>query len=158
MSESTFKEKVEKNLTIWLLGVLLTGFLSGIATYKAILEIAQLETISKSKLQELTSKTSKITNPEHLPIEGASVVIAYTEEHMGDAVLVQERLIEAKAEVTLRRQNDIPENRKAAIYYREPRDLKLANWIQRKILDVQSVEVRPYSSRKKEFAIAIWLK
>lgn len=44
----SIKEKVEENVVLWLLGMLVTGFLSGIGAYKAILEIAQLTVIPKS--------------------------------------------------------------------------------------------------------------
>ncbi len=48
------KEKIENNLTIWILGVLLTGFLAGLGTYKGILKIANLEVVSKSKTKSKT--------------------------------------------------------------------------------------------------------
>jgi hypothetical protein len=44
----SLKEKVEENVVLWLLGMLITGFLSGIGAYKAILEIAQLTVVPKS--------------------------------------------------------------------------------------------------------------
>jgi hypothetical protein len=47
------KEKVESNPTVWLLGTLLTGFLSGIATYEAALRIMDLQTISRDRLKVL---------------------------------------------------------------------------------------------------------
>ncbi len=54
----TFKEKVENNVIIWLLGTLLVGFLSGIATYKGILEIAGQTTISKEALIQLNENNA----------------------------------------------------------------------------------------------------
>ena len=51
---STIREKIENNLIVWLLGALLMGFLSGIGTYKAALEIMKLETISEDRLKILT--------------------------------------------------------------------------------------------------------
>ncbi|HEY2290884.1 MAG TPA: hypothetical protein VGM86_09310 [Thermoanaerobaculia bacterium] len=44
----SLKERVEENAVLWLLGFLVTGFLSGIGTYKTILEIAQLTVVPKS--------------------------------------------------------------------------------------------------------------
>ena len=38
---------------MWLLGTLFAGFMAGIGTYKAILEIAQLEVVSRAKLETL---------------------------------------------------------------------------------------------------------
>lgn len=42
----SFKDKIEKNAVIWLVSVLISGFVSGIGTYKLIMEIASLTTIS----------------------------------------------------------------------------------------------------------------
>lgn len=44
---------VENNLVLWILGMLLTGFVSGMATHKAVLEMMTLETISKDRLKML---------------------------------------------------------------------------------------------------------
>lgn len=52
----TFKERVEANAVLWLLGCLLTGFLSGISAYRAVQEMAGLEPISKSDYQDLQKK------------------------------------------------------------------------------------------------------
>jgi len=57
----SLKDKIENNLTIWFLGALLAGFLSGIATYKGILEIAQLKVISAGKLEQLEKAQQKNT-------------------------------------------------------------------------------------------------
>lgn len=56
----TLRERVEDNVAVWLLGSLLTGFLSGIATYKAILEMGGLESISKQDYGELQRKASNL--------------------------------------------------------------------------------------------------
>jgi chromosome segregation ATPase len=47
------KEKIESNAVIFFLGTLLIGFLSGIGAYKAIIEIAKLEVISKTEINKL---------------------------------------------------------------------------------------------------------
>ena len=39
------KERIENNLVIWFLGALLTGFLSGVGTYEAVLRIAHLDVV-----------------------------------------------------------------------------------------------------------------
>ncbi len=46
------KQKVEENLTIWLLGILLAGFLAGLATYQGILEIAQLTPVPSNTVTQ----------------------------------------------------------------------------------------------------------
>jgi hypothetical protein len=47
------RERIENNLIVWLFSTLLAGFLAGIGTYKTILEVAQLEVVSKAKLEQL---------------------------------------------------------------------------------------------------------
>lgn len=51
MIKSTIREKIEQNFTIWFLGTLITGFIAGISVYKGILEIAKLQVISTSNLE-----------------------------------------------------------------------------------------------------------
>jgi hypothetical protein len=71
------KEKIENHPLVWFLSALLAGFLAGIATYKAILEIAQLEVVPKQsitvgnakspdspKTQEKENKKYKVTLEE----------------------------------------------------------------------------------------------
>ena len=58
------REKIEDNLTVWLLSTLVTGFLAGLGAYGAVLEIAQLEVISKIKLEQLQAAAS---NPAASP-------------------------------------------------------------------------------------------
>lgn len=59
------KAKIENNITIWFLGTLLTGFLAGIATYTAVLKIAQLTVVSQDKYEELTTqKTFELGDSE----------------------------------------------------------------------------------------------
>ncbi len=49
----SLREKIENNLAIWMFGALGAGFLAGIGTYKSIMDIAQLDVIPKSRLEEL---------------------------------------------------------------------------------------------------------
>lgn len=42
------KERIESNLAIWFLGTLVAGFLAGLGSYKAILEIAHLDVVSQN--------------------------------------------------------------------------------------------------------------
>lgn len=56
----TFKERIEANAVLWLLGCLLTGFLSGISAYRAVQEMAGLEPISKSDYQDLQKKEKEL--------------------------------------------------------------------------------------------------
>ena len=58
---SGIKEKIENNIVIWMLATLLTGFLSGLATYEGALKIMSLETISKDRLKQLESTPAVTT-------------------------------------------------------------------------------------------------
>lgn len=53
------KHKIENNVTIWLLGTLLTGFLAGIGTYEGALKLMKLETISSDRLAMLKNRTDE---------------------------------------------------------------------------------------------------
>jgi formylglycine-generating enzyme required for sulfatase activity len=58
----SFKDKVENNIVLWLLGSLLAGFLAGIAAYKAVIEIAQLKTISSTEYKKCKQSSLKHEN------------------------------------------------------------------------------------------------
>lgn len=60
----TLKERVEDNVAIWLLGSLLTGFLSGIAAYKAVGEMAGRESISREELHNLQHRAAALETSE----------------------------------------------------------------------------------------------
>ncbi len=57
---SGIKDKVENNVVVWMLGMLLAGFLAGIGTYEGALKVMRLETISKDRLKELEAAQSKV--------------------------------------------------------------------------------------------------
>lgn len=52
------KDRIENNVTIWLLGTLLAGFLAGISTYEGALKIWNLRTVDKDLLKQLESDSS----------------------------------------------------------------------------------------------------
>ena len=55
-----FKEKIEKNIYIWLVSILLTGFGAGFGAYKLILEISDLTTISNEYKTQLLKSGDEI--------------------------------------------------------------------------------------------------
>lgn len=55
---SDLKDKIENNVTIWLLGMVLAGFMAGIGTYEGALKIMQLETVSSDHLNALENQSS----------------------------------------------------------------------------------------------------
>lgn len=49
----SFRERVEANITVWLLSTLLVGFLAGFATYRTIQEVGGIQPIPKSRIDQL---------------------------------------------------------------------------------------------------------
>ena len=52
------RQKIEDNLAIWLFSALVTGFLAGVGAYQAVLQMAQLEVVSRAKLEALQAAAS----------------------------------------------------------------------------------------------------
>ncbi len=52
-SRRQLRERIEKNSTIWLITIAVAGFVAGLVSFKAILEIAQLAVVPKAKLEQL---------------------------------------------------------------------------------------------------------
>ena len=74
----SLKERVENNVVVWLLGMLLAGFLAGIGTYKGILEIANLTVVAKPELENLKSKSGSTLQAQKQIVSlspGYSVII-----------------------------------------------------------------------------------
>jgi hypothetical protein len=60
----TLKDVVENNPVLLALSLLLAGFLSGIASYDAVLRIAHLETVATSEVKELDQTISQLRQEE----------------------------------------------------------------------------------------------
>src|SRR5215204_1916719 len=56
----SLRERVERNVVVWFLGALLTGFLSGAGAYRAIQEVAGLKPISGSALEDSARKSASL--------------------------------------------------------------------------------------------------
>src|SRR5688572_16204055 len=52
------RDKIESNPLSWILRALLAGFVAGLATYEAILRIAQLEVVPRARVQTGASPAS----------------------------------------------------------------------------------------------------
>ena len=119
MAGSPIRDKIEQNVTIWLLSTLLTGFLAGIGVYRAIQDMAGLKILSaadlegsKQKLAELSQKLETAENhaaaleaqvkQAYWAVRGTQVTVIYPESSARAAVDVTERLAGAGALVTLR--------------------------------------------------------
>jgi hypothetical protein len=119
MAGFSIRDKIDRNLTIWLLGTLLTGFLSGIGAYRAIQDMAGLKTVSaadaeasertraelEQKLQAAQARTlgaATQLKQAYWAVPGTQVTIVYVERDLQVAVTVKERLGQLGAQVTLR--------------------------------------------------------
>ena len=75
----SFKDRVENNLVVFMLGTLLAGFMAGIGVYKGILGIAQLQavpTYEYTKLkQEVASASANADQTLILNLKAALKVI-----------------------------------------------------------------------------------
>lgn len=56
---SIIKDKIEANPVIWFLSSLLAGFLAGVATYKAVIDIAHLEVVAAGKCEAAQQESVK---------------------------------------------------------------------------------------------------
>jgi hypothetical protein len=70
------KERIENNLIIFYFSALLIGFLSGIGSYKAIIEIAKLETVPKYKIEKLKDENEKLKQKHDNEIRNKNQLIS----------------------------------------------------------------------------------
>lgn len=71
--DTSLKARIERNPWFFLAGALVAGFTAGFGAYQIILEVAQLEIISRSKLEKLTEETARAS------IELESATTAYAQ-------------------------------------------------------------------------------
>jgi len=62
------KERIENHPVVWVLATLLVGFTTGIGTYKAVLEIAQLKVIPEHQSQSTTAKNDLYSTQPHVTV------------------------------------------------------------------------------------------
>ena len=86
------EELVKNNVTLWALGLIITGFLSGIGAYKLILEIANLKVISLNQwdsIQSLLGSSKSVNQIELAKNEKVVLFELVTESKgIGDSVAV----------------------------------------------------------------------
>ena len=113
------KERIERNVTVWLLGTLLTGFLSGIAVYRTIEEIARLSVVptaaledSKRRIAELERKVAESEaradnaamrmRQAYQQIQTTRVRVIHAQLDLEAATEIKKRLFDLGAQVTLK--------------------------------------------------------
>ena len=84
----SIEDIVKNNVVVWLLGMLFAGFLAGIGTYQAIIEIAHLKVISLAKWETIQSYIGE--NPE-AEVEARQTVLGKEEQ-----ILLRELVSESK--------------------------------------------------------------
>jgi hypothetical protein len=132
------RTRVEENVTIWLLGTLLTGFLAGIGVYRAIQDMAGLKIMSAAELkasseqlaemaQKKDAAEKRVTTAEvqlkqaYWAVRGTRITLVYSEASTGAAIEVKERLARVGALVSLTAL-DRKDPRRAGHLYYEPGD------------------------------------
>ncbi len=122
MARFSIKETIEQNVTIWLRGTLLTGFLSGIGVYRAVQDMAGLKMVSaadrensKRQLAELEQKlvaseqrvatATAQTRRAYYAIENARLDVNHdgSEWSLRIAAEIKERLSDLGARVRVRK-------------------------------------------------------
>lgn len=136
MGGFNIREKIERNVTIWLLSTLLTGFLAGIGVYRAVQDMAGLKIMSaadlansKRQFDELQQKlvasekraatASAQLKQAYWAIRGTKINIIYVERDLEAASEIKERLAALGAVVTLNSLDRRDSTRAGKLYYGE---------------------------------------
>ena len=134
MAGVSIKQRIEQNVTLWLLSTLLTGFLAGIGAYHAVQEMAGLRLVSvadlehsKRQLAELEQKmvvsekraatAAAQVKQAYWAIRGAQVNLLYVERDAEVAIEIKERLAVLGALVTLKPLEREDSQRAGKLYY-----------------------------------------
>ena len=88
----TLKDVVENNPVLLSLSLLLAGFLSGIASYDAVLRIAHLETVATSELKGLDQTISQLTQ-EGIENSKKNAVLSFENKNLSYQLENEKRLL-----------------------------------------------------------------
>jgi len=138
MASFNIKERIEHNITLWILGTLLTGFLSGIGVYRTIQEIAGLTVVpaaaledSKRRIVELEREFSESQaraaeaaaqrKQAYHAIQATRVRVVYVEPDFEEAAdKIKKRLFDLGAHASLKLASGYPSGGgPGKLYYRE---------------------------------------
>ncbi len=118
MSKFSIRNRVEQNVTVWLLGTLLTGFLSGIGVYRAVQDMAGLRIVAVADLENLKRQFGELeqklvasekraataaaqAKQAYWAVRGTQVTIVHEARDSEAAIEIKERLAILGALVTL---------------------------------------------------------
>jgi hypothetical protein len=173
MAGFSIKEKIDQNITIWLLGTLLTGFLSGIGAYRAVQDMAGLKTVSavdldaskrqRAELEEKlqasearTLSTATQLRQAYWAVPGTRVAIVYVERDSQVAVGIKERLDQVGGHVTLRALDRRDPERAGKLYY-EPGGRDAAMQIKALVSDIAALHPEDNVTLQPG-SVALWLE
>ena len=121
MTQFSIKNRVEQNVTVWLLGTLLTGFLSGIGVYRAVQDMAGLGVVAVADLENLKRQIAELeqklvasekraatataqAKQAYWAVRGTQVTLLHAERNIEAAIELKERLAALGAVVMLKQQ------------------------------------------------------
>jgi len=177
----TIRERVEQNIAVWLLGTLLTGFLSGIAAYKAIQEMAGLKTLTAAEHRELESEVVRLREelkqaanrpqptknveqqePQALransPLQGRRIEIVFLPQRAREAVDIRAKL--QKAGMRIEEFNELPERAdgwtSGVVYYSDQKDIDAALGISDLLQSYGFIETKRKDMKTVPFVVCVW--
>lgn len=176
MKASRLRESIEQNVLLWFVGVLVTGFLSGMGAYRTIQDIAELKVVSQATLDETAKKIAeleKATSAEqersaaavtqlrqaYASLRGTRVGIMYVETDSTLMNLVKQRLAESGAIVTLNEVSQwsgYPEYVGQLLYRKNAAEP--AFQLKALVSDLAVATPTEYTFDRNDYDVAIWLK
>ncbi|MEK7275037.1 MAG: hypothetical protein AAB296_02310 [Candidatus Desantisbacteria bacterium] len=174
MAKFNIKERIEQNVTVWLLGTLLTGFLSGVGAYRTIQNMAELSVVPATKIGESQRQTAELkrrleesearlaettaqVNIAYQPILAKRVRIVHNPPDIKSAVTIQKRLSDLGVHVTLYEwKNEVPHFNR--MMFHTENSLEAALLIKRLISDVANVSLERNNELVSEnLDIVLWV-
>jgi hypothetical protein len=174
MGRFNIKDRIERNATVWLLGTLLTGFLSGVGVYRAIQDMAGLSLVpagelegSKRRIAELErtvaeseGRAAAIAAQAKLayqPIRSRRVRVVHNPPDLQSALKIQDRLSNWGANVTLHEwRSEIPHNMRKVVHTEDSSEAALL--IKRLVSDVTSMSLEQDNTlRAENLDIVLWV-
>ncbi len=173
MGTFNIKEKIERNVTVWLLGTLLTGFLSGVGVYRGIQDMAGLSVESEAELEETKRRISeldrKLAGSEahaaaiadqvtlaYQPIRARRVRIVHNPPDLESAHTIQMQLSDLGAYATVFEwKNETPHSIRKLFHGED--SLEAALLIKRLLSDLTSVSLEQDNRLSEDFDIVLWV-
>ncbi len=173
MGTLSIKERIERNVTVWLLGTLLTGFLSGVGVYLTIQDMARLSVVPAAEIEETKHRISeleqKLAGSEahaaavaervilaYQPIRARRVRVVHNPPDLESAHTIQRRLSDLGVYVTVYEwKNEVPHSVRK-LFHRED-SLEAALLIKRLLSDLTSVSLEQENGLSEDFDIVLWV-